>query len=63
MRMQIVGGVALAQPVYAAALYAEGRVPEPATSGCQLLFAVAKDGGGLQLVPATQVRVTRGACH
>ena len=33
----------IAQPVYAALLYAEGRVPEDAMAGCQVIFATLAD--------------------
>lgn len=54
---QIVGGVAMAQPFYAAALYAEGRAPEGATAApCQVVLT-ARHTEGIDLIAATQVSV------
>jgi hypothetical protein len=55
--------VVLAQPIYAAALYAEGRAPEPPAAAAQLLFAVARPGGGLRLVPASPDELAGGRAH
>ncbi|GBF98209.1 hypothetical protein Rsub_10709 [Raphidocelis subcapitata] len=57
----------MAQPVYAAALYSEGRVPDAAAQPpAHVLFAGAQedDGGASKpLMPATQAELAAGAPH
>ena len=61
---QIMGGVAMAQPFYTAALYAEGRVPEGPMAEPGQVVLTARRGDAVELIVAAQVRmIQHGRWH